>query len=224
MLNATPAYASPISVLVGDKDGFGLGLAPGDELPCVTNDVPCLSPIQDWRSAAEKNAVSGLQLTDVYSALYDGPELDCPVSCSPNGATGTIIFPFAGVLISGSITMFLGDFQSSLFNAMLADINGIPVSFHYDHGYRQTAIETIVLTPAMMSAASLTGEVRLFLDHRKIPGQPGPNAGSFDYVAFDYLELNAETVPVPEPGTCVLLATGLGTLAARRLGRTSRRT
>src|SRR4051794_34573125 len=82
ILFTAPAAASPIKVTIGDKDGFGLGLTPGEELPCTTNDVPCLSPIQDWRGPAEQAALNGAQLTDVYSALYDGPELDCPVSCS----------------------------------------------------------------------------------------------------------------------------------------------
>jgi hypothetical protein len=216
-----PAEATSISVVVGDKDGFGQGIAPGGLLPCATNLTPCLSPVQDWRSSAERLATNGTQLTDLYSALYDGSESDClnaignPSNCSPNGATGTVIFPFVGTLTSGSITMLAGDFQSTLFNAMSATINGVPVSFFYDDGYRQTALHTIVLTPEMLAAANLAGSVTLFLDHRTIPGQIGQNAGSFDYISFDYFELNAEAVP--EPGTWLLLGTGLAALAVRRM-------
>ena len=207
---------------IGDKDGFGLGIPVGGLLPCNPALDPCLSPIHDWRSAGEQVAIDGAQLTDVYSALYDGVESDCGTgfeACSPNGPTGTVIFPFTGTLNSGSITMFLGDFQSSVFNAMLAYINGVPVSFAYDHGFLQTAIETITLTPEMLNAANLAGQVILFLDHRVVPGQIGPGAGSFDYIALDYFELNADVAPVPEPGTWLLLGTGLAALAGRRLRR-----
>src|SRR5688572_3151188 len=111
-----PAYASSISVLVGDKDGFGLGLLPGQ-------DLPWLAPIQDARSATEKIATNGAQLTDVYSALYSGVESDCGSGfqlCSPNGATGFVIIPFQGLLTSGTLDMLMGDFESLQNGAMLA--------------------------------------------------------------------------------------------------------
>ena len=56
-------------------------------------------------------------------------------------------------------------------------------------------------------------------DHRKFRDQPpGPTMGSYDYVAFDYLELNGDAMPspVPEPGTLTLLGGGLAALVARR--------
>ena len=221
-LSTGSAAASPIKVTIGDKDGFGLELTIGNTLPCNPVFDPCLSPILDWRSGVEQLALNGAQLTDVYSALYDGVESDCGAgfeACTPNGATGTVVFPFTGTLNSGSITMLLGDFQSSIYGAMLASINGIPINFAYDHGFLQTSIETITLTPEMLAAANLAGSVILFLDHRVVPGQIGPGAGSFDYIAFDYFELNGDVAPVPEPGTWLLLGTGLAALVGRRLRR-----
>lgn len=221
LFSAGTASASTIKLTVGDKDGFGLGIEVGETLPCDASLDPCLSPIQDWRSAGEQLATNGAQLTDLYSALYDGVESDCPEGCSLNGATGTVIFPFSGTLNSGSITIRLADFQSSIFGAMLAYINGIPIDFAFDHGYLQTAIVTITLTAEMLQAANLAGQVILFLDHTVIPGQIGPGAGSFDYIAFDYFELNGDVTAaaVPEPGTWLLIGTGLAALAGRRLSR-----
>ena len=224
LLGATPAHASSFSVLVGDKDGFGLGLTPGQQIPCLTSIANpaspfCFAPIHDLRSAAEQLATNGAQLTDVYSALYSGVEHDCPTGCSPNGDTGAVIFPLSAPLTSASITMFLGDFESTLFGAMSASINGIPISFAFDHGFRQTALVTIVLTPQMIAAANLAGQVTLFLDHRAFfdPINPANSFGSFDYIMFDYFELNAN--PVPEPGTMALLGAGLVVLMARRYRR-----
>lgn len=213
-----PAGASPISILVGDKDGFGLGLTPGQQIPCLTSladpsNPQCLAPIHDLRSAAEAVAISGAQFTDTYSALYDGTEFDCPAGCSPNGATGTVTFNLPLQITSAAITMFIGDFESSLFNAMSANINGIPISFFYDDGFRNTSVRTIVLTQSMIDAANAAGRITLFLDHSVIPGQIGPGAGSFDYVMFDYFEVNAEAVP--EPGTWLLIGTGLALVSAR---------
>jgi hypothetical protein len=226
LVAAAPAAASSITILVGDKDGFGLGLTSGQQLPCLTNpgwspggpgnQANCISPIFDWRSAAEQAATNGAQLTDTYSALYSGSEADCSgvgLACSFNGDTGLVVMPFAGQLGSGSLSFFMADFEAAQNRPMLADVNGVPVDFSFNHGYRQLGIGTIVLTPEMLAAANAAGEVRLFLDHRSLflgPGHPG-NFGSFDYVAFDYFELQAEVVP--EPGPWVLLGTGVLALA-----------
>ncbi len=228
MLAAAKAQASSITILVGDKDNFGLGAAAQTQLPCLTNpgwspDGPsnqanCIAPLLDWRSAAEQSAANGAQLTDTYSALYSGTESDCTglgMTCTLNGETGLIILPFAGQLTSASLSFLMADFESGQNLPMLADINGIPVDFAYNHGYRQIGFDSIVLTPEMLAAANAVGEVRLFLDHRAAFFGPSDerNFGSFDYVAFDYFELQAEVVP--EPGTWVLLGTGLLALAAR---------
>ena len=226
LVAAAPAAASSITLLVGDKDGFGLGLTSGQQLPCLTNpgwspggpsnQANCISPTFDWRSAGEQTATNGAQLTDTYSALYSGSESDCSgagMACTLNGETGLVVMPFAGALTSGTLSFLMADFEAAQNRPMLADINGIAVDFSFNHGYRELGLGTFVLTPEMLAAANAAGEVRLFLDHRSAffgPNHPG-NFGSFDYVAFDYFELQAEVVP--EPGTWVLFGTGVLALA-----------
>ena len=234
VLAAAKADASSITILVGDKDNFGLGAAAATQLPCLTNpawtpngpsnQANCISPLLDWRSGAEQSATNGAQLTDTYSALYSGSEGDCSglgMTCSLNGATGLVILPFSGQLTSASLSFLMADFESAQNLPMLADINGIPVDFSYNHGYRQIGFGSIVLTPEMIAAANAVGEVRLFLDHRAAFFGPNDerNFGSFDYVAFDYFELQADVVP--EPGTWVLLGTGLALATGLRRARRS---
>jgi hypothetical protein len=216
LLVARPAEATSISILVGDKDGFGAGTfagTPGTWTGAYTR-------VTDDRSAAEKTATDGAQLTDVYSALYyygvgSGCDPATDPGCSPNGDQGSVFFPLTAPLSSGSITMLMGDFECSAFLAMTVDINGINVPFCFDDGFQVTKERTFTLSPDMIAAANLAGRVQMNFDHRA-GYVNGVWQGSYDYIAFDYFELNAEAAPVPEPATLALLALGLAGLAARR--------
>jgi hypothetical protein len=195
LLVSSAASATPITVLVGDKDGFGAGCAVPGSCPSVTT-----SPVVDNRSAAEAAAVNGAQITDVFSSVFLG--------FGPNPNVANVIFPFVGTLTSAAITFAGADFQSDVFGALGANVNGVATPFFFPDGRFVTALHAIVLSPAMLAAANLLGSVNLNLNR----------STSGDFISFDYFELNGDTTTVPEPGTMILLGMGLagGALRLRR--------
>ena len=216
LVAARPAEASSITILIGDKDGFGLGVPPGG--PATWPGYP--GPNVDSRSAGEAAATNGAQLTDVYSALYyygqgSGCSPATDPGCSPNGDHGSVIFSLSGPLVSGSISMLMGDFECSLYGAMTVDINGVPVPFCFDDGFRGTQVRTFTLTAPMIAAANLTGQIQMNFDHSGGYDQNGLWFGSFDYIAFDYFEMNADIVP--EPATWSLIGLGFAAMAGLKV-------
>jgi hypothetical protein len=214
-LTAGTAQATPFSFTIGDADWFGTGLpmpaGPGPwPAPIWTTDAAV-----DRRSAGEASATDGAQLTDLYSAIFFSDWCDpgdqlvgggTNPDCSPNGSEGTFILPFNGTLQSATITMLLGDFQCSQWFAVSADINGISQPFCFNHGYQMAGIETITLTPEMITAANLAGQIRLHILN---------SGNSLDYFAFDYVTFAGDIDggrigdPIPEPSTLALFASGL---------------
>ena len=185
------AHAAAIDVLVGDKNGFGLGCS--DTGSCAGLSSP---PI-DNRTAGEIAAANGAQFTDVYSAL-------CP-GCGPNTVSaGDILLPFSGTLLSGTLSFAAGDFQSDVFGSFSANINGTSVPFSFPDGRFVTAIHSFTLTAGELAAANAAGQVDLHLDR----------GSSGDWVSFDWFELTGTTTSaVPEPGSISLLGIALGALA-----------
>jgi hypothetical protein len=197
---ASSAHSAPIDVLVGDKDGFGFSPACPD-----TGTCPGLNnPVIDNRDAAEKAATNGAQITDEYSAVF-------PPSFSPPGSTSTadVLFPFTGTLTSATLSFAAGDFQSDVFGALTANINGVSVPFSFADGRFVTAIHSFTLSAAELAAANLTGEVDLHLDRN----------GSGDFIAFDWFEVVGTTAAVPEPASLIILGgalVGFGLMRRRK--------
>ena len=155
------------------------------------------------RDAAEIAATNGAQITDVYSSIFPGN--------GPNtSTTADVLLPFTGTLTSATLSFAGGDFQSDVFGALAANINGVSVPFSFADGRFVTAIHSFTLNAAELAAANLAGEVDLHLDRN----------GSGDFIAFDWFELVGTTsTAVPEPATLSILGAalaGLGWLRRRR--------
>jgi len=189
MVFAGTVRAAAIDVLVGDKDGFGFTPPCPDTGTCTALSNP---PI-DNRSAAEKAATNGAQITDVYSSIFPGN--------GPNtSATADVLLPFTGTLTSATLSFAGGDFQSDVFGALAANINGVSVPFFFADGRFVTAIHSFTLSAAELAAANLAGEVDLHLDRN----------GSGDFIAFDWFELAGTTsAAVPEPTSLIVLGSAL---------------
>lgn len=177
------AEATPFSIMVGDNDGYGQGIADNGD-----GSWGSYTP-QDWRSSQEQAATNGAQATDIYGVLYDSP----PSSID-------IIFQLSGNVTSATLTVDMADLQSVPIGI---SYNGLAQSpWAYMDGYRQTQVRSYVLDAATIDRINTDAEFVLTI---------ATNAPIYDYIAFDYFQLQGQydSAPVPEPSTFLLLGGGI---------------
>lgn len=197
--------ASAASWMIGDNDGYGIGI------PDFANHT-FVSPVDDYRSAAEKAATNGAQYTDTYSTTQG--------QYSPADQTGDLAtFIFTGLgsgWTEGSMWFDMADFQASTFGAVIATYNGINQNWAFNDGYPTTNVRFFDLQQDVINSINLTGALEVVIDRN----------GSGDFYGFDYALLSnrvgANTDPnaVPDAGSSFALLglalLGLAGLRARQ--------
>ena len=196
MVSTGSAHAA--SWMIGDNDGYGMGIADNAVHPFNGSSAG-----YDGRDTAEMTATNGAQYTDTYSTTHPG--------YGPQPGT-VATFNFTGLGTSwtaGHLEIDMADFQASTFGAVNTTFNGITQAFNYNDGFPQTLIRQYTLDSAVLASIISLGYLDIVIDRNS----------SGDFYGFDYLKLNDYSVAVvPEPETYAMLLAGLGLLGftARR--------
>lgn len=210
------AVAAPISLLVGDNDGFGAGIPDGGDGSVITQFQQ--GNILDRREAGEAGSSNGAQLTDLYTFIF--PTLTDPLfpfnaflfdslqneGDDPRASKfASVIFPLTGTLLSGELVVDVLDYQSE--NYISADINGIGFDFGPPGNFSESSLRSFALTPEQIAEANLAQQVilNLALD----VGFGIETSG--DLLAFDFFRLDGElaTSVIPVPAAVWLFGTAL---------------
>lgn len=192
--------ASAATWMIGDDDGYGMGIPNGANHPFDGSGAN-----YDGRSLAEMGATNGAQYTDTYSTTHPG------FGPQP-GTVATFIFTGLGSgWTQGSMWFDMADFQASTFGAVSVTYNGIVQNWAFNDGFPTTVIRFFDLTQDVLDSINLLGSLTVTIDR----------AGSGDFYGFDYALLSDREgrQGIPEPASLLLVGLGIlgGAVARRKL-------
>lgn len=197
-LCACVAPAMATTWMIGDDDGYGMGIPDNGDHP-----FNGFTANYDGRSAAEKIATDGAQFTDTYSTTHSG--------YGPQAGT-VATFEFTGLgsgWSQGSMWFDMADFQAQ-YGAVAVSYNGIVQNWAFVDGFPHTKVRNFNLDQNVLDTINSTGKLIVTIDRN----------GSNDFYGFDYAMLSSNAVPaVPEPSSLIMMLTGACALLSRRSRR-----